>query len=296
MDWEGWPNAKLSRFVDVRPHRWHLQEAGTGPTVLLLHGAGAGAMSFRDLLPLLAREFRVIAPDLPGHALTRMGARQRQGLDPMAEDLARLLADQDVAPDVVVGHSAGAAIALRLAQLLAPPPKGVVGINAALGEFKGVAGWLFPALAKLLALNPLTAHAFARLSSSETSVRMLLRGTGSDPDAATVALYRRLVSDPAHVDGALAMMAQWRLTGLRAGLGGLDLPVLFLVGDRDRAVPPATSEDVARLMPDARVAHLPGLGHLAHEEAPGEVAARIADFVHEVMRPAGPRARREGRR
>ncbi len=285
MDWEGWPNARHSRFVDIRPHRWHLQEMGAGPTVLLLHGAGAGTMSFRDLMPLLAADFRVAAVDLPGHGLTRMGTRQRQGLDPMTDDLARLLAAERIAPDLIVGHSAGAAIALRLAGRLTPPPRGVVGINAALGDFKGVAGWLFPAMAKLLALNPLTAHAFARLSSSEASVRSLLRGTGSTPDAETVALYRRLVADPAHVDGALTMMAQWRLDGLRRQLPSLAVPVLLLVGDRDRAVPPATSTDAARMMPDARVVHLAGLGHIAHEEAPETVAAQVRDFARAVLPP-----------
>jgi magnesium chelatase accessory protein len=283
MDWEGWPNARASRFVDSRPHRWHLQEMGQGPVILLIHGAGGGTMSFRDLMPELARDFRVIAVDLPGHALTRLGTRQRQGLEPMAEDLARLLAQERIAPEIVVGHSAGAAIALRLAGMLQPPPKGVVGINAALGRFKGMAGWLFPAMAKLLALNPFTAHAFARLSSGEASVRSLLRGTGGEPDAETVALYRRLVSNPAHVDGTLAMMAQWSLDGLLADLPKLRVPVLLLAAEGDRAVPPETADEAARLLPDARVVHLAGLGHLAHEEAPGVVAGHIRAFARQVL-------------
>lgn len=283
MEWEGWPNARASRFVDSRPHRWHLQEMGAGPVVLLIHGAGGGALSFRALMPDLARDFRVVAVDLPGHALTRMGTRQRQGLEPMADDLARLLTQEGIAPDLIVGHSAGAAIALRLAQILDPPPRGVVGINAALGRFKGIAGWLFPALAKLLALNPLTAHAFARLSSGEVSVRSLLRGTGSVPDAETVALYRRLVADPGHVDGTLAMMAQWSLDRLLADLPQIGVPVLLIAAEGDRAVPPETSEEAARLLPQARVLRLAGLGHLAHEEAPGAVAAPLRAFAAEVL-------------
>ena len=287
MEWEGWPNARASRFVDCRPHRWHLQEMGPGmesaPVILLIHGAGGAAVSFRDLMPDLARDFRVVAVDLPGHGLTRAGTRQRQGLDPMAEDLASLLAAEAIVPDIVVGHSAGAAVALRLAQRLNPPPRGVVGINAALGHFKGVAGWLFPALAKLLALNPLTAHAFARLSSSEVSVRSLLRGTGTDPDATMVRMYRRLVADPIHVDGTLAMMAQWDLRPLLDSLPGIDIPVLLLTGENDRAVPPETSDRAARRMPRAHVVHLAGLGHLAHEEAPEKIAGHIRAFARELL-------------
>lgn len=296
MDWEGWPNARASRFVDCPPHRWHLQDMGEGPAMLLLHGAGAGAMSFRHLMPDLARDFRVLAPDLPGHALTRLGTRQRQGLDPMAADLAALLRHEGVAPDIIVGHSAGAAVALRLATLMEPRPRGIVGINAALGHFKGVAGWLFPALAKLLSLNPLTAHVFSRLSSSPASVRSLLRGTGSTPDAATVALYRRLVSDPAHVDGTLAMMAQWRLDRLLAELPGVDIPTLLLVGDRDSAVPPEVSDRAAAMMPKARVVRLAGLGHLAHEEAPEAVSRQIRAFAGDVLRDDRASETRRGRR
>lgn len=282
MQWEGWPHARLSRFVDSRPHRWHVQEDGTGPPILLLHGAGGAAMSFRDMLPLLARHHRTVAPDLPGHGMTRTGTRQRQGLDPMAEDLAALLRHEGIRPRFIVGHSAGAALALRLAEILDPPPAGVVGLNVALGHFRGLAGWLFPALAKVLALNPLTAPAFSRLSSSEASVRALLRSTGSNPDAECVALYRRLVSDPAHVDGTLAMMAQWQLGPLLDRLPELAVPVLLIVGENDRAVPPAVSDAAAARLPRARVVHLAGLGHLAHEEAPEAVVRLIEAFVREV--------------
>ena len=67
----------------------------------------------------------------------------------MAEDLARLIRQEAWAPMAYIGHSAGAAIALRLAELA--PPRAVIGLNAALGQFEGVAGWLFPVMAKLLA-------------------------------------------------------------------------------------------------------------------------------------------------
>lgn len=284
MEWEGWPNARLSRFVDSRPHRWHLQDGGTGRTLLLLHGAGASTMSFRDLLPVLAQEFRVVAVDLPGHGFTRMGTRQRQSLDLMTADLAALLGREGIAPEVVVGHSAGAAVALRLARDMAGL-RGVVGINAALSNFKGMAGWLFPAMAKMLALNPLTAHAFSRLSDSEAPIRALVRGTGSEIAAEGVALYRRLIADAAHVDGALAMIAQWRLDGLVASLPEITLPVLLIAAENDRAVPPEVSEEAAARLPNARLLRLPGLGHLAHEEAPERIAAEIRGFAETLGRP-----------
>ncbi len=269
-----WPMRAASRLVRSRPHDWHVQVAGDGPTVLLLHGAGGATQSFRHLFPLLAADHRVIAVDLPGQGFSTLHNRRRAGLDPMAQDLAALLAQEDWRPDLVVGHSAGAALALRLAEL-APARLRVVTINGALAEFDGLAGWAFPMMAKLLALNPLTPLLFARMSSGPDRVRDLLATTGSQVDEAGLALYRRLVSDPRHVDGVLAMMAEWNLKGLIARLPHNPAQVLLLAGDRDGTVPPNVSEAAAARLPDARFRLLPGLGHLAHEEAADRVAAEI---------------------
>jgi magnesium chelatase accessory protein len=284
MDWAArqarWPNAGASRFVQARPHRWHVQDLGPpdAPALLLLHGAGGATHSWRDLAPLLARDWRVIAPDLPGHGFTRLGAMQRSSLPLMAEDMATLLARIDVRPLALVGHSAGGALALQMARRMDPPPAAVVGLNPALDSFEGVAGWLFPVMARALALNPFVAPAFARMASHR-SVRALVDGTGSRLDDAGIALYRDCIADADHVEGTLKMMAQWRLDGLQAALPGIDLPVLFLVGAGDRAVPPETAARAAARLPNAEVERLAGLGHLAHEEAPGPVAARISAFL-----------------
>ena len=93
MDWNTintWPNADLSRRVQGPVHRWHVQEAGQGKTILLLHGAGGSTHNYRDMIPVLAHDFRVVAIDLPGQGFTQLGARHRCGLDPMAQDIAAL--------------------------------------------------------------------------------------------------------------------------------------------------------------------------------------------------------------
>ena len=294
MDWErqggDWPNRAHSRFVSCRPHRWHLQEMGpeAAPVVLLLHGAGASSHSFRDLMPALAAGYRVVALDLPGQGFTAAGSRLRLGIDGMAEDIAALMAAEGLAPAALVGHSAGGALALRLAELLEPAPRAVVGLNAALGKFRGMAGWLFPMMAKALAINPLTAQLFARTGSTPASVRALIRSTGSVLDGPGEALYRRLLADPGHVDGTLAMMAQWQLDPLLAGLERVAPPVLLLTGGRDRAVPPETSARAAARIPQAEWQDDPAHGHLLHEETPDTVAATIAAFLErQGIRAAG---------
>ncbi len=282
MEWDthkgDWPHAQHSRFVLCKPHRWHVQEMGEGPLVLLLHGAGGGTQSWRHLMPLLARHYRVIAVDLPGQGFTKSGAQQRMGLVPMAQDIAGLCRDQEWQPQAIIGHSAGGAIALEMAGHMAPAPP-VIGINAALGNFKGLAGLLFPLMAKALAMTPMVARLFTASTARPGSVTRLIEGTGSKLMAEDLRWYRALISDPGHVDGTLAMMAQWDLGPLLRKLPLHPSPALLIVGDQDKAVPPSTARDVARKMPQAQTTSLPGLGHLAHEEDAEAVFSEIRAFL-----------------
>ena len=274
-----WPNRAYSSQIDCRPHRWHVQQHGVGPTLLLLHGAGASTHSYRDLFADLSRDHHVVAIDLPGQGFTQPGARQRLGLEPMAQDVAALLAQMRLHPAAIIGHSAGAALALRLSQILQPQPQAIICINGALGNFEGLAGIVYPAMAKLMALNPLSASLFSWLSSSEARVRSLLTATGSAAAPDSVALYCTLVADRAHVDGTLGMMAQWNLSPLLRDLPTINLPVLFLTGGRDKAVPPETSRAAAAAMQNATLQQVEELGHMMHEEDPARSAAIIRAYL-----------------
>jgi magnesium chelatase accessory protein len=288
MDWARdrgiWPNAENSSFLRVRPHEWHVQNAGIGPTLLLLHGAGGATQSWRHLLPILAKTHHVIAPDLPGQGFTRMGTRQRCGIVPMAEDVTRLCESQGWAPRVVIGHSAGAALALELTRHM--PIDQVIGLNAALGKFEGVAGWLFPLMAKVMAINPLIPPLLARMAGGVARARELLATTGSSIDDEGVMLYHRLMSDRGHIDGTLTMMAQWNIDPLLRGLGTIDTDVRLFVGGKDATVPPNTSHRAAARLPRAQVRDFAGLGHLMHEEAAEDVARSLLAAMAEIERPA----------
>jgi len=285
VDWAhdgvNWPNRAHSRFVDARPHRWHVQEAGTGPTLLLLHGAGGATQSWRGLIPALADRLHIVAVDLPGQGFTKCGARNRLSLARMSEDMAHLIVQEDWRIDLIVGHSAGAALALDLARRV--HPGGVVGLNAALGKFDGIAGWLFPLMAKALALNPLAATLLTRMPNGEARVRELLEATGSDFDQRTLELYTALASDRTHVAGTISMMAQWNIDSLLGQLDKIPCPVLLLAGARDGTVPPEISRGAAPRLAEGEVRILPDLGHLMHEEAPQLIAWEIAEFARRVI-------------
>ncbi|MCZ8044260.1 MAG: alpha/beta fold hydrolase [Beijerinckiaceae bacterium] len=274
-DGRDWPHRAASRFVEAGGLSWHVQEMGQGPTLLLLHGTGASTHSWRDLLPLLARDFHVVAPDLPGHGFTEAPERDRLSLPAMARGLTALLGKLGVEPEGIVGHSAGAAIAMQMVLTGAVAPSCLISLNGALLPFKGVASQLFPSVARLLVLNPLVPRLFAWRAGSTEAVTQLLEGMGSRLDARGQDLYQRLFSNRVHVASTLGMMANWDLEALGRSFGRLDLPVLLVVGAGDRAVPPGDARAVAQRLPDARIETLPGAGHLIHEEKPGDIAALI---------------------
>jgi len=271
-----WPHRDCSRRIACRPHLWHVQEMGEGPLVLLLHGAGGATHSWRHLMPLLTG-YRVIAIDLPGQGFTRMGSRRRCGVDAMAEDIAGLCSAEGWEPYAVIGHSAGGAIALRLAEML--PLSRVIGINAALGSFDGAAGWLFPLMAKVLAATPMVPELFSKLSGTPDRVAALLASTGSAIDAEGRAQYLTLIRSSGHVDATLAMMAQWKLDGLLLRLPAVQARVLLITGALDKTVPPGVSKRAASRIPGAEWVDLPGLGHLAQEEAADVVAGVVLRFL-----------------
>ncbi|HRD99356.1 MAG TPA: hypothetical protein PLA97_23480, partial [Rubrivivax sp.] len=122
-------------------------------------------------------------------------------------------------------------------------------------------------------------HLFAWRAADPARVRRLVDATGSQIDDAGVALYGRLVRDPAHVAGALAMMANWDLRELVAALPRLAVPLFLLAADGDKTVPPAQARHAAALVPRARCSRLPALGHLAHEEDPQRVFDQIAPLL-----------------
>lgn len=278
LDWArdggDWPNREASRFVEAGGLRWHVQVAGAGPVLLLVHGTGGATHSWRALAPLLAADFTVVAPDLPGHGFTAAARPAALSLPGMAAGLSALLDALGLRPEIAAGHSAGAAVLAQMALEGRIAPRALVAFNGAFLPFKGVAGRLFPPMARLLAMNPFVPRAVARGADSRT-VDRLLGGIGSSLDPAGRALYRRLFASPGHVEGALGMMAAWELAPLARALPALRPHLALAVGEADRAVPPADAREVAARVPGAEVIVMKGLGHLAHEERPEEAAAII---------------------
>lgn len=283
LDWEtdgiNWPSRANSQFKTISDVRWHWQRfvALGKPQLLLLHGTGASAHTWAPLIPFLSTEFDILAIDLPGQAFSLCDEPDKMSMTGMAQCVAQLLSDQEFAPGLVVGHSAGAALVVRMALQGFISPARIVAIAPALMPWQGIAQHLFTPMARMLAGNSIMPRLFSRMSGSEESVQRLISRIGSEPVEEMVRCYQVLVRNEVHVANTLTMMARWDLASLTPELPALALPVDLVVGATDKAVPPEQARQAAKLLPNARMHWLHGKGHLVHEEQPQAIARIIAE-------------------
>ena len=240
-------------------------------------------------MPLLRDHYTVIAIDFPGHGFTAMphdsDVATLFSIQGMAAGVAELLAQMQFKPDIVVGHSAGAAVACMLTLDGHLKPKRLVSLNGALLPLDGVAGQVFSPLAKVLTKAPWMPELFSWQAARASVLNKLLEGTGSKLDTEGTRLYRTLISNPSHAQAALHMMAHWDLRTFWDRLRTLQDPLTLIVGSQDWIVPPSVAYRVAESLPHLRpqdIISLPNLGHLAHEEQ--------AQWVADVILPIGQSA------
>lgn len=290
LNWERegriWPHREASEFVPQGSATWHIQRFRTGGRrrILLLHGTGASVHSWRGLAPLLAQDFEILAPDLPRHAFTTGHRPDETSLPGMARSVAKLIDEMRFTPDLIIGHSAGAALALQLAldHGFAGP---IAGLNSALRPFPGPAAEIFPAVAKLLFVNPFVPRIFSKMASfGSEAERFIYRSTHSRIDAEGLACYAALIKNASHTKGALSMMANWDLPTLRTRMGELKNPILMVHSDKDAAIPLDWATEAHGWLPTSQLEVLKGLGHLAHEEDPQSVTAMVQTFAKEHLR------------
>lgn len=298
LNWERdgahWPHRRYSKFVRAAGLTWHTQhmpannsDSLQAPTAVLIHGTGASTHSWRGLLPMLAPHFNVLAADLPGHAFTDMPTggptSQQLSLPGMAGALGDLLEVLNISPELVIGHSAGAAVGARMCLDGRIAPQLLISINGAFLPLGGLAGQVFSPVAKVMAALPFVPKFFSWQATSPAVVQKLIASTGSALDADGMALYGQLVANPGHAAGALGMMANWDLPQLQQDLPRLRTPLSLIVGSNDQTVSPRQATRLVALWPasSARppppLTTLDGLGHLAHEERPDLIAKLILE-------------------
>ncbi len=264
-------------------------ERGHGRPVVLVHGVALSSQCWHRQMGDLAGDGRIIAYDQRGHGDSTIGG-EGLTLARLAADLHEVLDRLDVRGGVLVGHSLGGMVALRLLadhpELAAPGGRvaalGLMSTSALPAGGRGI-----PGLGTVLgAARPVTSRAAwlasrlpgQTLPDSDLSYLLTLAVFGAAPDVADVDLTRQITSRvPLRVCAELVVeIARVNET---ATLREVSLPTTVIVGGRDVMTPVGHARRLVGSIPTAELVVLPGCGHMAMLERPEEVDAAIRQLL-----------------
>ncbi len=250
--------------------RWRPAGAA-GPAVLLLHGVGGGSQGWGGIGAALAQAgFDALAVDLPGYGLSP--TIRPYDLAGLAAAVQRLIDQLGRGPAVLVGHSMGGMVAQEIAARAPRCVAGLVlaGTSPAFGKPGG--DWQRDFVASRCA--PLDAGIGMARLAGQLVPTMVAPGLAADRLDAAVALMAA-VPETTYRDAVAALVAFDR----RADLPRLALPTLVATGEHDRTAPPLVAQRMTERIAGARLAIVPGAGHLLPIEAPQAFGALLLDFL-----------------
>lgn len=285
-----------SGWTDIDGPLHYLDWAGPAgaPVLVCVHGLGGSAQNWAAIAPLLTDRFRLLAPDLAGHGLTRSQGRPvtvqaNQAL------LHRFLAGVAGGPVLLMGNSMGGMISLLEAGEHPDWIRGLILVNPALPF---VPSRPDPRIVALFALyaTPGIGQVLAagrRRMSPEAAVAGVLSLCCADPSRVPADVVGRHVElarqragfTEAGRDFAVAMRSVLAMAGYLRGqayqrrIAAVHDPVLLLHGAADRLVPVTVAAGAARAHPSWTVEILSGVGHVPQLEAPAACAAAISRWV-----------------
>ena len=292
---------EYSRWIDLEGPMHYLDFGGPvdGPTVVCVHGLLGSAVTWSALAPFMTGQYRVLAPDLSGHGLTRSLGRSTR-VRALRTQLHRFLHAIGPDPVILIGNSMGGMLALLEASA---DPDGVAGlvlldpvlplVPARPDRFVTplLAAYATPVLGPQLMIR----H---RRASPESLVNYVLSlccvdttRVPADVVDQILAVARHTLNSP-NVEREIAASARSIITtagylrgaGYRRGTHAITCPVLLLHGARDRLVPIAVTRAAARTHPTWTLTVMPDVGHVPQLEAPSETATAITTW----LRTAGP--------
>lgn len=274
-----------SKWVEVASHEVHYVEAGDPESdrlIVLMHGFGASAHSYKDVLEPLSALGHVIAYDRAAFGFTErptsweINPYGAQGQLQVLDELIDLFGDGKAV--FVVGHSAGGNLAASYVVEKQEKLAGLVLFAPAVLGGGGGAGWwnwIF-SIPQLDHVGPLL------VSSIATDGLDLLYLSYNDPETVTEQTLAGYTA-PLQVEGWERAFWEFnkapRNTGISERLSEIRIPTLVLTGDNDLVVETADSIEVASLIEGAELAIIPRTGHLPNEESPIEFAEVVVSFI-----------------
>jgi pimeloyl-ACP methyl ester carboxylesterase len=244
---------------------------GSGPAILLLHGVGGSHTIWNEVIPGLAKEFLVLAPDLRGHGRSPAPPGSQFTFAEMMGDVLRVLDERGVVAAHVVGVSGGALLALRLTLERPDRVRSLTMISGAAytdSHTKAVAQrW---------------AETYASEGPDRFALRLLKDLYYPDWVEANLDFADEVRAQVRHQDYGPAV--KWAISMAsfdeRNRIATVQRPTLIIQGMNDAVVDPSHARILRQSIPGAQIRILADTGHLAPVERPKEIVEAIRTFVH----------------
>jgi pimeloyl-[acyl-carrier protein] methyl ester esterase len=265
----------------------HMEIAGQGEPLVMLHGWGMHGGMWQALAQQLAQEFLVHSVDLPGHGFSvgrdssRHGAGVGMNSDLRLDSIVEQLSAQFLEPINLCGWSLGGIIAQRWA-MREPEKIQQLVLVASTPCFANRPDWECGMPQDTLALfaSELENNFAATL---RRFLALQVRGSEHERELLSqlrVQLFSRGEPDVDALHGGLAIL---RDVDLRAALPKIKQPTLLIAGERDKLTPPEASHYMAQQLPDARVVEIKGAAHAPFLSHPEVVIEHMKSFLHEPI-------------
>lgn len=266
------------------------------PVAVFLHGIASSPVFWAaGQTPVFNQRFRWYALTLPGHYPAAFPAGFQRA-DLTAEMLACLLAEAvrrlaGGEPALLVGHSTGGFAALAIAAVAPELARSVISVSGFVqGRWGGPLGLLQQLARRGPAGETLLAANFRLMGSSLALYRAAVRLYTADARAffafaATEPTFRATLPDLQRLDARAVAhyFARMPDIDIAGWLPRIQAPVLALTGDRDPIVPPDQARLIAARVPNARLALLPGAGHMPMAERPDDYARLVTAWSEQTI-------------
>lgn len=262
--------------VEAAGHRTNYYDSGTGTPVVLLHGSGPGVSAYSNwnpVTPELARDFRVLAPDIAGYGLTEFKADGKYDMRLWVAHLVGFLDAVGVEKAIFVGNSFGGALSLATAVFASERVSGLVLLGTPAGDFPMTdglrSGWFYePSPANMRETLLRFPYDPSIVTDEMVAQRHVLAARPGAQEA-----FRKLIPKPTGAPDEI-------VHGATAGfLAKISVPAVVLHGREDRVVPPQAGLFSSTHIPDADLRMYGRCGHWVQLERPD-------DFVRDVTRLA----------
>ncbi|MCH9735059.1 MAG: alpha/beta fold hydrolase [Actinomycetia bacterium] len=273
------------KFLELHGDRVAYRDAGSGDhALLLIHGMAGSSHTWREVIPQLSKEYRVIAPDLLGHGQSAK-PRSDYSLGAFAVLLRDLLDELGITCATVIGQSLGGGVAMQFAYQHRDYCQRLVLIST--GGLGPDVGWTLRLLSAPGAELILPLVAPSKVVTAGNKLRSWFSASGihSPRGAETWSAYSSLADKQTREAflKTLRSVVDYRGQSVSA-LSKLNLtstvPTMIIWGDIDRIIPIEHGYAVRDARPGCRLEVLEGVGHFPHVERPNAVVELIDDFIN----------------